>query len=116
MDKIFITGLPLSTVIGTLPEERHQPQTIFLDLEIEIDLAAASLSDDLYDTIDYSDIEQKMVDLAEKSKFFLIEAFARAAADIVLSYEKTSACTVTVTKPNASRRATVKVSITRKKN
>ena len=67
-------ALPVRTVkLGTLPEERHQPQTIFLDLEIEIDLAAASLSDDLYDTIDYSDIEQKMVVLAEKSKFFGIE-------------------------------------------
>ena len=115
MDKIFISGLPLNTVIGTLPEERDLPQKIFLDLEIGIDLTAASHSDDLFDTIDYSDIENKMVKLAEESHFYLIEAFAQAAADIVLGYEKTTACTVTVTKPNASRRATVKVSITRRK-
>ena len=115
MDKIFINALPLSTVIGTLPEERDLPQKIILDLEIDIDLNAASHSDDLFDTIDYSEIEAKMIALAEKSNFFLIEAFAQAAADIVLSYEKTTGCTVTVTKPNASHRATVKVMLKRSK-
>ncbi|MBR1951535.1 MAG: dihydroneopterin aldolase [Lentisphaeria bacterium] len=115
MDKIFITGLPLSTVIGTRPEERDLQQKIILDLEIDIDLSAASASDDLLDTINYAEIEEKMVKLAEESHFFLIEAFAQAAADIVLSYEKTTGCTVTVTKPNASHRATVKVVLRREK-
>lgn len=115
MDKIFITGLPLSTVIGTRPEERDLQQKIILDLEIDIDLEKAAGSDDLFDTIDYSEIEEKMVKLAEESHFFLIEAFAQAAADIVLSYEKTTGCTVTVTKPNASHRATVKVMLKRTK-
>ena len=115
MDKIFINALPLSTVIGTLPEERELSQKILLDLEIDIDLSAASHSDDLFDTIDYSEIENKMVQLAEDSHFFLIEAFAQAAADIVLGYEKTRSCTVTVTKPNASRRAEVKVQLFRSK-
>ena len=113
MDKIFITGLPLSTVIGTRPEERDLQQKIILDLEIDIDLEKAAGSDNLFDTIDYSEIEEKMVKLAEESHFYLIEAFAQAAADIVLSYGKTTGCTVTVTKPNASRRATVKVEINR---
>ncbi len=115
MDKIFITGLPLSTVIGTRPEERDLQQKIILDLEIDIDLSAASASDDLLDTINYAEIEEKMVKLAEESHFFLIEAFAQAAADIVLSYEKTTGCTVTITKPNASHRATVKVVLRREK-
>ena len=115
MDKIFITGLPLSTVIGTYPEERDLQQKIILDLEIDIDLAAASVSDDLIDTINYAEIEEKMIKLAEESHFYLIEAFAGKAADIVLSYEKTTGCTVTITKPNASHRATVKVVLRREK-
>ena len=52
MDKIFITGLPLSTVIGTRPEERDLQQKIILDLEIDIDLEKAAGSDDLFDTIE----------------------------------------------------------------
>lgn len=115
MDKISILQLPLTTIIGTLPHEREQAQQIFLDLEIAIDLSKASRSDDLYDTIDYAELEEKMVRLAEQSHFYLIEAFAQAAADIVLSYEKTTACLVTVTKPNASARATVKVTLERQK-
>lgn len=115
MDKIYITGLPLLTVIGTRPEERDLQQKIILDLEIDIDLEKAAGSDNLFDTIDYSEIEEKMVKLAEESNFYLIEAFAGKVADIVLSYEKTTACTVTVTKPNASHRATVKVVLRREK-
>ena len=115
MDKIYITGLPLLTVIGTRPEERDLQQKIILDLEIDIDLAKAAGSDNLFDTIDYSEIEEKMVKLAAASHFYRIEAFAGAAADIILSYEKTTGCTVTVTKPNASHRATVKTVLKRTK-
>ena len=115
MDKIFITGLELSTVIGTLPEERTRKQPLILDLEIALDLSSAGRTDDLAQTIDYSEIEDKMLRLAETAHFQLIEAFAQAAADIVLSYEKVAACTVTVFKPGASRRAQVKVRITRTK-
>lgn len=115
MDKIHISGLELMTVIGTLPEEREHRQRLLLDLEIGLDLAAAGRSDDLTQTIDYSEIESRMIRLAETTHFRLVEAFAQAAADIVLAYEKTVRCTVTVTKPGASRRATVKVELNRTK-
>ena len=115
MDKIFITGLELSTVIGTLPGERIRKQPLMLDLEIGLDLSAAGRADDLAQTVDYSEIEKRMLRLAETARFQLIEAFAQAAADIVLSYEKVAVCTVTVAKPGASRRAQVKVELTRAK-
>ena len=115
MDKIFINGLELSTVIGTLPGEQMRKQPVILDLEIALDLSSAGHTDDLAQTIDYSEIEKRMLHLAETAHFQLIEAFSQAAADIVLSYEKVAACTVTVAKPGASRRAHVKVQITRKK-
>ena len=115
MDKICISGLELAAVIGTLPEEQTRRQPIILDLEIGIDLTAAGRTDDLTQTVDYSEIERRMLHLAETAHFQLIEAFAQAAADVVLSYEKVAACTVTVAKPGASCRAQVKVEITRKK-
>ena len=115
MDKICISGLELAAVIGTLPEEQTRRQPIILDLEIGIDLTAAGRTDDLTQTVDYSEIEKRMLHLAKTAHFQLIEAFAQAAADIVLSYEKVAACTVTVAKPGASCRAQVKVELTRKK-
>ena len=111
MDKIYINSLPLSTVIGTLPEERELAQKIILDLEIGLDLKKAGRSDDLFDTIDYSEIEAKLIKLAEDSHFYLLEAFAQAVIDIVFGYEQVEFCKVTLTKPNASRRATVKVEL-----
>ena len=111
MDKIYINSLPLSTLIGTLPVERELPQKIILDLEIGLDLKKAGRSDDLFDTIDYSEIEAKLIKLAEESHFYLLEAFAQAVIDIVFGYEPVKSCKVTLTKPNASRRATVKVEL-----
>lgn len=113
MDKIFISELPLSTIIGTLPQERELAQKIIVDLEIDIDLAQAAQSDDLTQTIDYSEIEEKLVQLAAESKFLLIERFAQAVADIVFTYPAAQGCSVTITKPNASRRAVVKVKLNR---
>ena len=113
MDKIFITELTLSTIIGTLPQERDLPQRIILDLEIDIDLTKAAQSDDLTQTIDYSEIEEKLVQLAANSQFLLIERFAQAAADLVFTYPLARGCSITITKPNASKRGVVKVKLNR---
>ena len=115
MDKITLNNFELNTLIGTRPEERELPQKVILDLEIGIDLQTAAKSDDLYDTLDYSDLENKLLRLAEDSRFFLLEAFAGAIADTVLANDLAKNCTVTLTKPNASRRATVRVTLNRQK-
>ena len=115
MDKITLNEFELNTLIGTRPEERELPQKVVLDLEIGLDLQKASKSDDLYDTLDYSELENKLLNLAEKSRFFLLEAFAGAIADTVLENELAKCCTVTLTKPNASRRAVVRVTLNRQK-
>jgi D-erythro-7,8-dihydroneopterin triphosphate epimerase len=101
MDKIIISNLKVDTVIGTLPEERGKTQTLLINLELHLPLQKAGRSDDLFDSIDYSQIESKIVEMSKKSKFFLIERFAEEVADICLKENLVSHVKVEVAKPGA---------------
>ena len=50
MDQIRIRGLRELAVIGVLPEEQVRAQPIEIDVDLDVDLRAAGVSDDLDDT------------------------------------------------------------------
>ena len=52
-DLIELRGLRVTGIHGLLPEERHRAQPFEVDLDLEVDMRAAGLSDDLADTADY---------------------------------------------------------------
>jgi len=92
-------------LIGTNPEERVRPQEIILDLFLDCDLSRAAESDDLADTPDYFTLEALVAELAERSRFHLLEALAGAILDAVLAFSPLiSDCRITIRKPGASRR------------
>jgi 7,8-dihydroneopterin aldolase/epimerase/oxygenase len=106
-DHIFISGLSLHAYHGVMPYEGKVGQTFTVDLELEIDLAAAARSDKVMDTVSYD----KVVDCAAKAfcaqKFRLIEAAAGRVADAVLSaFPRVHAIQVTIHKPHAPIAAT----------
>ena len=45
MDSIILNNLTVEAVIGTLPQERQQPQKLILNIEMELDLQPAGESD-----------------------------------------------------------------------
>jgi FolB domain-containing protein len=101
MDKIIINDLKVETVIGTLPEERTRRQTLIINLELSLSLEKAGKSDDLFDSVDYSKIESAIIELGEKSEFFLIEAFAEETARICLADPLVMSANIRVDKPGA---------------
>ena len=103
MDKIIISDLRLPVIVGTLPHERERRQEIVIDLELSLDLAAAGRSDDLRNTVDYAEIERRVIELAENSSFRLLEALAGAIGKLVLSFDRIESCRVRITKPRALR-------------
>ena len=104
MDKIIISDLRLPVIVGTLPHERERRQEIAVDLELFLDLAAAGRSDDLAATVDYAEIERRVIEVAEGSSFRLLEALAGAIGDLVLSFDgRIEGCRVRITKPHALR-------------
>lgn len=87
MDKILIEGISVNAIIGTLAHERVRRQNLLIDIEISLDLKKAAATDDLFQSVDYSEIERRTVEIAETSSFKLLEALAGAVGNMLLSYE-----------------------------
>jgi len=102
MDKILITGFPVNTIIGTYPEERRQKQKLIFDLILQGDFSQAGKTDTLNGTVNYRELEKKLLDLAEKESCFLLEALAEKTAALCLSFPEVKTATVRITKPGAA--------------
>ncbi|MCB1272354.1 MAG: dihydroneopterin aldolase [Microthrixaceae bacterium] len=53
VDRLELSGLAFTAVVGVLPEERTRAQPLRADLVLEVDLSAAGRTDRLEDTVDY---------------------------------------------------------------
>jgi dihydroneopterin aldolase len=84
-DAIELRGLRLRAVVGVLEWERRVAQPLEIDLDVELDLAAAGASDDLDDTVDYGHLCQLAEEVATTGRFALLEALAEHLAAAVLS-------------------------------
>ncbi|HEV3265780.1 MAG TPA: dihydroneopterin aldolase [Acidimicrobiales bacterium] len=116
-DRIELRGLRVLGVHGVLPEERVKAQPFELDLDLEVDLAAAGRSDALADTVDYAGVVDRAgAVIAGPAKFRLLEALAEAIAATAMEDDRVVSVTVGLRKlepPLAAAIATVGVRITR---
>jgi 7,8-dihydroneopterin aldolase/epimerase/oxygenase len=80
MDRITLSGIRCEGRLGAREDERSSPQLVEVDLEVEADLAAASVSDDLADTVDYGPLAEVTVRTVEQGSFALLEGLAGAIA------------------------------------
>jgi 7,8-dihydroneopterin aldolase/epimerase/oxygenase len=83
-DVIELRGLRLVGVVGVLPEERERAQPLEVDVDVEVDLTAAGLSDALGDTVDYGALCALLQDTVERARPELLERLAAQLADVVL--------------------------------
>lgn len=114
MDKIIITDILIRCTIGVRDEERREKQDVTISIVLAVDLRTAGETDRLEDTIDYSALKRRVVEMAEASSFFLIEALAERVAQICLEDSRVIEVRVRVEKPTALRYArSVGVEITR---
>ncbi len=98
MDKIIIHALKIETVIGCLAWERQVKQSVIFDLELELDSKLAGDTDNLDNTLDYSQITQTIIKFVENSQFKLIEALASQTAQLILEKFNISHLRLTLTK------------------
>jgi dihydroneopterin aldolase len=85
MDKVFIQGLKIDTVIGIYDWEREIRQDVTLDLEMAADIKAASLTDHIDQTLDYKSVAKRLIQFVEESEFQLVETLAEKITEIVLN-------------------------------
>ena len=117
MDKIFIRDLTVMTIIGTRPDERFAPRPVTLNVVMECDLAEAGLNDDLFKSVNYQTVAEKLLELGRNNSYLLIEALAENSAALILrEFDLVKSVTITVDKPHAiGSAASVAVEITRKR-
>lgn len=101
-DRILVEGLVFYGYHGVHPEETRLGQRFVIDLEAECDLRAAGRSDDLTQTVSYSDLYRTAKAIVEGEPRALIEAVAeQIASEILNGFPLITAITVTVWKPEA---------------
>jgi len=106
-DAIFVNGLALHAYHGVMQHEAKVGQTFRLDLILTIDLAAASKSDKLKDTVSYDMVVQTASEAFCARRYRLVEAAAGAVAEAVLERcPLVRSVRVTVHKPHAPIAAT----------
>ncbi len=104
-DKIFIQGLEIRCIIGTLPRERKKKQKVMIDLEFPAPVRIAARRDDLRDALNYQKIAGRTLAFVSQSQFYLIETLAERLAQMLLQEFKLKNVTLRISKPGAIRNA-----------
>ncbi len=120
MDKIHINNLDIFAYHGVHEEEKINGQHFILDITVYLDLSLPCKTDDVNDTVSYSDIIRKATEAFTAEKYNLIEKAAEMVAGAVLdSFPLVSECEIHLRKPDAPINADfgfVAVEIRRKRN
>ncbi|CAN5445487.1 dihydroneopterin aldolase [soil metagenome] len=101
MDTIEIRGLRVFGHHGVLPHEAQYGQAFVIDLDLHVDLSAASTSDALADTIDYGTLSGRLAQAVATTRFDLIERLAGHLLDVAMDDPRVQSAEVRIGKPHA---------------
>jgi len=101
MDRIFIKGLTIQTIIGIYDWERTTKQRVIIDLEMSGDISKAANTEDINNTLDYKKLSDELKKSIENSSFQLIEAMAEHICAIIINDFKVQWVQLTLHKPDA---------------
>ena len=113
-DRILLMGMTFYGYHGVRTPEKELGQRFVVDLEMEVDLSAAGLSDDLNDTVNYSQVYRVVkrslrVPSTSGPSRNLLETLAEETAQGVLSAFPVAGVRVRVTKPHVSIRGAIRI-------
>jgi dihydroneopterin aldolase len=100
-DRISLRGLRARGYHGVFEFERTEGQDFVVDVVLTFDTAAAALTDDLSDTVDYGVLAHGLVGVIEGEPVALLETLAERLAALCLGDARVVAAEVTVHKPQA---------------
>ena len=101
MDSINISNIRCYGYTGVFPEEKKLGQWFSVDLRIGCDLALAGRSDNLSNTLDYSQAIAAVKALIKRERFDLIECLAETIASKILAFDQVQQVRVRLTKEAA---------------
>lgn len=101
MDRVFIEGLEVDTVIGAYDWERGIRQCLRLDLSFAWDNRPAAAGDDLTLALDYASVSTRIQAFAEQAQFQLVETFAERLVEVLMSEFNITWVRLKLAKPGA---------------
>jgi len=114
MDKIIITDLKASGIIGVNHPERDLPSELLINITLFFDTIKASFSDSINDTINYSHVSKAIIAQVAKTNFHTLEALSNFLANYLLENYPIKAVKIRVEKYKiVSHTSFVGVEITR---
>jgi dihydroneopterin aldolase len=100
MDKIFLNEMEFYGYHGVYPEENKLGQHFYVDLELDVDLKSAGMTDDLSKTVNYGEAFAKVREVMEGPAKKLLETVAEQISERLLAdFPLISACVVKIMKP-----------------
>ena len=104
----MLTGIETTCSIG-IHDERAAPQRVLVDVEVLLAADKEPEADHIDDALNYDDIRQTVVDIAESRHFDLQETLARVVFDAVRSMK-----TVTGARVRTINRMSIKMLLKRR--
>lgn len=102
MDRIFIEGLAVETVIGVYDWERGMPQPLLLSVSLVCDVDAG---DEIGDTIDYAAVVEALKTFVTQRRDVLLETLTEACVAMLHSqFSKAREIGLRIEKPNAAQK------------
>lgn len=97
-DKIILPEMVFCVCHGVLPAEQTEPQEFRVAVELITDTTQAAETDDLADTVDYSEVYRIVKNIMEGPSHRLLESLVSQIAEAVLANEMVQAVTVRLEK------------------
>ena len=99
MDTIFISEIKAEVKLGVPDWERMLPQTVLLDIEMDMPHSRSCETDDIQDTIDYGQVVVQVRESLATNTFRLVEALAEHVCQLILASYETPRVKIKVAKP-----------------
>lgn len=84
MDKVVLEGMQFCTHHGVDDAEQELGQLLVVNLEMELDLAAAGESDELTQTVNYAAVYARVAETVTTKSYRLLEKVAEGVARAIL--------------------------------
>jgi 7,8-dihydroneopterin aldolase/epimerase/oxygenase len=115
MDRIAIRGIVAHGRHGVSSSERERTQALRLDVTIDADLARASISDEIADTIDYARMHAEIVEIVEHHSCALLEKLAAVILDRLFADPRVMRAELSIAKPHLLDGATPSITLVRER-
>ena len=101
MDKIFIRGLTVETLIGIHAWEQRTPRPLIFDLELGTDIREAASSDNVRDAVDYQAVSEAVAKFTQENPVGLLETLAERLSRQLFRQVPILSLKLSINKPGA---------------